>query len=119
MFRPLARISTSSADDADILAPFDVGHNQNSSARGNADHDEALFFFGMIRIGNRDRLPVREDSHRFVEAHAMLAEIAGCLPGIPLELHWGSVPSTCSWRLTYHAFSRERPPGAEAGAARR
>src|SRR5260370_32664533 len=89
MFRPLARVSASRADDANILAPFDVGHNQDSPARGSSNDDEAPFFFGMIRIRNRDRPPVREDRHRFVETDAVLAEITGCFPGIPLELHFG------------------------------
>ena len=76
MFFPLARIRSSRADDANILAAFRVRDNQNSSANGLSDDHKAFFTLLVIRIGNRDRFPVRENRQRLVEADAVLPKIS-------------------------------------------
>ncbi len=87
MFSPLVCIGASRADDAYILASFRMGYNQHPATRGRADDQEPLFTFGMIRIGNGDRLPIRKNSHRFVEADSVLPFVRRSLPRIPLEVH--------------------------------
>src|SRR5664279_2489284 len=96
MFSSLARIRAPRTDDANIVASFNVGHNQYASSRGQSDDQQPLFVLGVVRIGNRDRLPVSKDSHCFVEADSMPPDIRRSLPRIPLEVHGVMLPGTGS-----------------------
>jgi hypothetical protein len=63
------------ADDADIIAAFGVGDNQQLSLMRTSQDDEARFRLRVCRVGNRDGNGVAKNRCRFFKADAVLDQI--------------------------------------------
>ena len=59
---------------------------QQSKRTAQAKKDKAVFVFGMIWIVNQLGALIDKDGFGFLKSHAVLLEICGGLPAVPLEL---------------------------------
>src|SRR5438034_131584 len=62
-------------EDADIIAPFRMHDNQQSSLVRLSQNDPTVLHLRMGRVGNRQRQRVAEHRARFLETDALLRPI--------------------------------------------
>ncbi len=65
--------------------PVAVTHDQRPKRTAQAQQDESLFVRHVIRIGNEERVLIKEHRLRLLERYSMLPAIRRALPIIPLE----------------------------------
>ena len=84
-----------SRDNANDIAfaPVAVTDEQQSKRTAQAKKDKAVFVFGMIWIVNQLGALIDKDGFGFLKSHAVLLEICGSLPAVPLELQSAHAPS--------------------------
>ena len=82
-------------DDANTVTLVFLGmcNDQQSTPIGHTDDEITILFPGMVWIRNRDGQRIAENCRRFRKRDIVLAKVAGCFVGIPLELHANSIPN--------------------------
>ena len=64
-----------------------VGYNEHPQLAAQAQHDESLFHFRMIRISNEYGTWIIKDSSRLNERNSVVPLVRDILVFIPLETH--------------------------------
>jgi hypothetical protein len=77
----------SGGNDADniVLLAITVNDNQDTKAVTEAEENEAIFIFRVVRIIDKASSIVGKDGLGFFKGHAVLSKVLRCLLGIPFD----------------------------------
>lgn len=85
IFASLTPSRRARTDQADLLSPNSMDHNQQLSGSGHPDDYKPVFGDRMIRVWDRHRKRVVEDGARLGEPDPVLPSVRRVLLSIPLE----------------------------------